>query len=167
MRIHPRLGAVNLALISLYLAPLWGADAMRTLKSPLGAFAEPAHAVAAMAARRLFDVSADGLVRIANLLGGIKLVIAAGLLAYLIEFLRAVATGREVDRATLDVVLLLAVGAIAIWSLPALRFGDPALVRLHTSQLLLVLGALIVVLVDRRGEQALSPRPVFAPAHTG
>jgi len=43
---------------------------------------------------------------IANVLAGIKLVIAAGFVAYVIEFARSLAVGREVDRQTLEVVLI-------------------------------------------------------------
>ncbi len=159
MRTFPRLGAVNFALISLYFAPLWGADALRTLTSPFNGFEDRIHAAVALSIRHLFDVAMSDVVRISNLLGGLKLIVAAGFVAYLIEFARALATKREVDQATLDVVLLMAVGAIVIWAVPALALGDATLVRLHATHLLLVVGALFVVVVERHLEVA-----VMAPA---
>jgi hypothetical protein len=148
MRTCPRLGAVNFALIALYLAPLWGADAVRTLTSPFNGFEDPVHATVAIYLRRVFDLPLADMIAISNLLGGIKLVAAAGFVAYLIEFSRALATGREVDRATLDVVLLLAAVPIVIWAAPALALGDPILIRLYAAHLLLVVGAMIVVAVE-------------------
>lgn len=170
MRTWPRLGAVNLALMSLYFAPVWGADAMRTLSSPFNGFEDRAHAAVAIYFRHLFDLSVDGLVSASNLLGGIKLVIAASFVAYLIEFLRALATGREPDRATLDVVLLLAVVAILIWTLPALALHDAALTRVHATHLLLVAGAVFVVVAERQSEQAnaaQAPTETTPPAWSG
>lgn len=164
MRTFPRLGAVNLALISLYFAPLWGADAMRTLTSPFNGFEDRVHAAVALYFRHLFDFTLLDFIRVSNLLGGIKLVVAAGFVAYLIEFARALATGREVDRATLDVVLLLAVGTIVIWAAPALALGDAALIRLHATHLLLVAGAVFVVVVERQIEQTAPAQSRLATA---
>ena len=124
MRCQPRLGPVNLVLLALYFAPIWGIDAMRALMSPFSGLDDPAHAAAAIYVGRLFDLRFDGLMLTANVLAGIKLVIAAGFLAYVIEFARALAVGRDVDRATLDVVLMAAVGAILVWAMPALAFDD-------------------------------------------
>jgi len=47
--------------------------------------------------REVFDLELEGLLRISGALAGLKLVIAAGFLAYLIEFARAVTVGREPD----------------------------------------------------------------------
>jgi undecaprenyl pyrophosphate phosphatase UppP len=89
----------------------------------------------------------------------VKLVIAAGFFVYLIEFARSAATRRHVNRETLDVVLILAVVGIVIWALPAMALGDGALIQLYATQLLLVVGAIIVVTVERHletPEQALT-----------
>jgi hypothetical protein len=155
MRTYPRLGAVNFALISLYFAPLWGADAVRALTSPFNGFEDRVQATIVLALRQLFDFALPGPIRVSNLLGGIKLVAAAGLVAYLIEFCRALATGREVDRTTLDVVLLLAVATVVSWAVPAFAFGDAALIRLHATHLLLMAGAVFVFVIERQIEQAV------------
>ena len=116
---------------------------------------------------RLFDLRLDGLMHAANVLAGLKLVIAAGFLAYAIEFARALVVGREVDRETLDVVLMAAAGAIAVWAMPALAFVDAGLIRLHATQLVLIAGAVVVIVIERQIEQAiptdsLVPRYKFA-----
>jgi hypothetical protein len=154
-----QLGSANLALVSLYFAPVWGVDAVRALLSPYGGFEDRAQAAAAVYVGRLFDFGLEGLMRTSSVLAGIKLVIAVGFVAYLIEFARSLAVGRAVDRNTLDAVLLLAVGAIAVWALPPLALKDAALIRLCASQLVLVAGAVVVILIERQIEQSAQATP--------
>ncbi len=68
----------------------------------------------------------DGLLRVSNVLAGIKFVVAIAFVAYLIEFARALVVRREPNRETLDAVLLLASVAIVLWAWPALGSGDAA-----------------------------------------
>src|SRR5215510_10500741 len=150
MRSLPGIGAVNAALISIYFGPVWGTDALRALTSPFYGFEHHAHAVAVSHYRALFDFGMDGLVRTSNLLAGIKFVIAIGFFAYLIDFARALVVGREPNRETLDTVLVLAAGAIVVWAWPALASGDGGLIRLHVTQFLLLIGAMIVVSAERQ-----------------
>jgi hypothetical protein len=157
MRSCSRLGAANLALISFYFAPVWGRDAIRALMSPYSGLEDRVHSAAALYFRKLFDVGPDGLALVANVLSGIKLVIAAAFLAYAIEFMRALVKERDVDRDTVDVVLALAFVGIAVWALPALALEDGALVRLYATQLLLVVGAIFVILIERHVEQPPEP----------
>jgi hypothetical protein len=159
----PRLGATNLALMSLYFAPVWAADALHALRSSMRGFDNPAHARAASFVREVFDLGLDGLMRTSNVLAGTKLVIAVAFLAYLIEFARAVVVGREPNRETLDVVLLLAVVGILIWALPAFALDDGTLIRRSATQLLLVAGAVVVVMVER---QIADAAPVEASRST-
>jgi hypothetical protein len=157
MRSGPRLSAVNLALISIYFVPIWGADALRTLVSPFHGFDDRLHAAMATYFCRVFDLPVGGLVHVSNVLGGIELVIAAGFVACFIEFMRSIATGRDVDSATADVVLLLALGAIVIRMMPGVALGDPDMIRLNATQLLLVTGAMVVIVIERHMEQQPIP----------
>ena len=154
MRRQSRLGPANFALLSLYFAPVWGVDALRALLSPFSGFEDPAHAAVAVYVGRLFDLRLDGLMHIANVLAGIKLVIAAGFVAYVIEFARSLVVGREVDRQTLDVVLMLAAVAVVAWAMPALAIGDAGLIRLYATQLMLIASAAIVIVIERHIEQS-------------
>jgi hypothetical protein len=154
MRASSRLGPANLALVSVYFAPVWGGQALRALKSPFGGIEDRAHAAAALSIREVFDFGLDGLMRAANLLAGIKLVIAAAFLAYVIEFARALSAAREPNRETINAVLVLAVTAVGISTLAAVTLGDAALIRLYGTQLLLVVGAVILITVERHVEQA-------------
>jgi hypothetical protein len=164
MRPYPRLGQVNFALVSAYFVPVWGHDALRVLTSPYNGFDDRAHAVAAIYVRDAFDLGLAGLIRTSEMLAGLKLVIAAAFLAYLIEFARALAMRREPNRETVDVVLLLALAAALIWILPTLTLGDPALVRLQATQFLLLLGAAIVIVVERHIEHSAQARAAGAAA---
>ena len=142
MRTRSRLGAVNAAIVALYFTTVWGAEALRLLRSPFHGFEERMHATAAAYFRALCDCGLDGLIRISNALSAIKLLIAAGFLAYLIEFLRARVTGRAPNQETLDYVLLAAVSALMLWAWPALRSGETDLIRLLATQFLLLIGVL-------------------------
>jgi undecaprenyl pyrophosphate phosphatase UppP len=149
----PRLGSVNAALVSIYFAQVWGNDAVRALTSPYHGFENPSHATAAAYFRNLFDFTLDGLIRTAQVLAGIKLVVAVAFVAYLIDFARALVMRREPNRETLDWVLLVASLAIVLWAWPALGSGEPGLIRLHATQFLLLTGAMVVVVIERQIEE--------------
>ena len=137
---------------------------MRALTSPYYGFEQHAQAVAASYFRTLFDLGLDGLLRTSTVLAGIKLVIAAGFVAYLIDFARALVVGREPNRETLDAVLVLAGAAIMLWAWPALGSGDGALIRVQATQFLLLTGAMIVILLERQVEEtAAVSRPTPVP----
>ena len=163
----PSLGSVNLALVSLHFIPVWGRDAVRVLISPYNGLEDRAHATAAIYFRELFDLGFNSLVLISHVLAGIKLVIAAAFVSYAIEFARAWVMRRETDRETIDVVLLLAVADIMLGLIPALAFGDAALVRLYEKQLLLLAGAITVIVVERHlAPEADTPREAAAAPST-
>jgi hypothetical protein len=145
----PSLGSVNLALLSLYFFPLWGRDAGRVLFSSYSSLGDHAHTTTAIYFAGLFGLSFKGMLLTSYALAGIKLVIAAAFVSYMIEFARASVMRREADHETMDVVLILAVASIMLSLIPALAFGDGALVRLYSTQMLLVAGAIIVVIVER------------------
>jgi hypothetical protein len=150
MRSNPGLGLVNFALVSAYFVPAWGHDALLVLTSPYNGFEDRAHAAAAVYFRDLFDLGLEGLIRVSETLAGVRLVIAAAFVAYLIEFARALAMRREPNRETVDVVLLLALSAVGVWIVPTLTTGDPDLIRLQATQFLLLIGAAIVIMIERQ-----------------
>jgi hypothetical protein len=101
---------------------------------------------------------------VANWLAAFKLVVVAALLAYVIEFARAVLSDRAPDRATTDTVLALAVVAVAIWVMQAIVFDPAAVTEAHVAQLLLVAGALIVSTIERHVEDMEAAASVGARA---
>ena len=148
----PRLGLVNFALVSAYFVPAWGHQALRVLTSPYNGFEDRAHAIAAIYIRNLFDFGLAGLIRTSEMLAVLKMVMAAAFVAYIIEFARALATRQEPSRDTVDVVLALALATVLIWIPPTLALGDPDLVRAQATQFLLLVGAAIVLLIERQFE---------------
>jgi hypothetical protein len=159
MRSFPRLGAVNAAIVALYFAPVWGGDGLRALISPFHGFDDRVHAVAASYLREMLDLGLTGLMHTSSVLAGLKFVIAIGFLAYFIDFARALVVGRDVNRETLDVVLVFAVATLMLWAWPALGSGEPVLIRLHATQFLLLSGAMIVILIERHLEEAKASEP--------
>src|SRR5262245_7086586 len=157
----PRLGPYNLALAACYFAPVWSLEAIRALTSPYGGLTDPMPAGAAIRLRALLGLAPEQLLDVATYLAAFKLVVVASLVAYVIEFSRAVVTGRAPDRATTNTVLALAAAAVAIWIMPALAFDPAAATHAHVAQLLLVAGALIVITIERHIEEMVS---VSAPA---
>jgi hypothetical protein len=167
MRAYPGLGLVNFALVSAYFTSAWGRDALQVLTSPyngFGIFEDRAHAAAAIYFGDVFDLGHAGLIRVQEALAGLKMVVAAAFLAYLIEFVRAVATRCEPDRKTVDVVLLLALGTAIIWILPTMALGDHDIIRLQMTRLLLLVGAAIVLMVERHIEHSAPTRVAAGPA---
>jgi hypothetical protein len=175
MRSNPGLGQVNFALVSAYFVPAWGHDALRVLTSPYNGFEDRGHAIAAAYFREVFDLGLTGLIRVSELLAGLKMVVAAAFVAYLIEFARALAMQREPNRETVDVALLLALVAAVIWIVPILWLGDRDLIRVQATQLLLLAGAVVVIMIERQIElsepklaagsaaAAREPEPARAP----
>jgi hypothetical protein len=149
-----KLGSVNLALLSIYFVPAWGRDAVRALTSPYHGLEDRVHAAAATYFRQLFELGLDGLVLTSHVLAGIKLVIAAGFVAYAIEFARSLVIKRDVDKETQEVVIIFALIGTVIWALPALALGDAGLIRLYATQLLMVAGAVVTIIVERQIEKA-------------
>lgn len=146
-----RLGPVNLVLLAFYFIPAWGGGALRALISPYGGLLrEPLHAAAAFGFNDMFDLGFRGLVLASQILAGIKLVIAAAFAAYAIEFARAWVIGRDADRDTIDVVLVLAVVGLVLGALPAMAVGDATIVRLCATQIALIAGAVLVIMVERQ-----------------
>jgi len=158
MRSNPGLGQANFALVSAYFVPAWGHDALRVLTSPYNGFEDRGHAVAAVYFRDVFDLGLVGLIRTSEMLAVLKMVITAAFVAYLIEFARALVMQREPNRETVDVVLLLALGAAIIWILPTLTLGDPDLIRLQATQFLLLVGAATVIMTERHIEDSARAR---------
>jgi hypothetical protein len=154
MRARPSLGLFNLALVAAYFAPVWASDALRALTSPYNGFEDAAHAAVAARIRDLFDFGLDGLIRTSGALAGLKLVVAAGFLAYLIEFARALAVQRMPDQETIDAVLFGSLPVVTLWLLSALAVGDAGVVRAQAAQFLLLVGAAVVITIEQQFERA-------------
>ena len=108
--------------------------------------------IAAVYIREVFNFGLTGLILTARILAVVKLVIAVAFTAYLIELARAVVTRQEPNRETVDVVLLLALVTITFWAVPALTQGNVALLRVEATEFLLLVGAAVVIMIERHVE---------------
>jgi len=162
------LGPYNLALAACYFAPVWGWEAIAALTSPYGGLTDPVHAGAAIRLSGLLDLAPEQLLDVATYLAAFKLVAVASLVAYVIEFSRAIVAGRAPDRATTNTVLVLAVATVGFWIMPALAFEPVSATPAHVAQLLLVAGALIVITIERHIEEmAVAAGPAEPNAAAG
>ncbi len=165
MQFFIRLGAVNLLLVSVYLVPIWLRDALRVLNSPFAALHDGQYAVVAEFVRVHFGWGLDGMLILSKALAGLKLLAVAAMVGFLIEFVRAIAERREPDRATVNMVLGLALMLVSSLALPALTISDPEIVRIYATQIMLVSGAAIVTVAERETEWRAPvvklPRPVL------
>jgi chromate transport protein ChrA len=162
-----RLAPYNLALVACYAAPTWGAEAIKALTSPYGGLVDPVHAAAALRLRIILKLAPERLLDVASWLAAFKLVVVAALLAYIIEFGRALLSDRAPDRATTDAVLVLAVAAVALWIMQAIVFDPAAVTEAHVAQLLLVAGALIVSTIERHIEDMVAAGRLTANSGAG
>ncbi len=150
MRRYPSIGQFNVALIALYVIPVWGRDAARVFISSVYGLDDRAHLVASAFYMRLFNL--HGLPQVATVLAGLKLIMATVFLAYVIDVLRGVAIGRQEDQATLGAALVAAIAGILVFALPFYLGGHGDLVRLQATQFLMVMGAVIVCLTERSAD---------------
>src|SRR5262245_14645344 len=100
MQFYISLGAVNLLLVSVYRVPLWSRDALRVLNSPFGALHDGPHSLVVELFCKIFTLGLDWMLVLSNVLAGFKLLIVAAMIAFMVDFVRAVAERREPDRAT-------------------------------------------------------------------
>jgi len=158
MRRWPCIGSVNAALIAIYFSIAWGSQGYAALISPFMGLDDPAHWTAAAYFRDLLDLRVGGFTRAGALLGGVKFSVAAAFAAYLILFFGGLMVGREPAREIIESVLTLAVIGILIFAVPALAAGDAGATRLYATELLMVIGAAIVLIVEPDEHEQKVPR---------
>jgi hypothetical protein len=57
-----------------------------------------------------------------------------------------------------------AVASVVLWSVPALALDDVGLIRLHATQLLLIVSAVVVITIERHIEERhMAPAPAAIP----
>ena len=163
MQFFISLGAVNLLLVCVYLVPLWSRESLRVLNSPFGALHEHPHAAVVDFFRHSLGLGLDGMLVMAKMLAGFKLLIVAAMVAFLIDFVRAIAERREPDRATINTVLTLAFLLVLTLAVPVVNVDDVELVQSCAAQIMLVSGAVVVTTVEREAERCARPVPSSVP----
>lgn len=159
-----QIGQVNTVLIGIYFVPVWGLAGFKTLTSYVHGLDDRAQFLIATFYHRLLDLEPASLVRVAAAFGGLKLIAASAFLACMIGFVRTLVTTRNPDDETTDLCLILALATVLLSAIPALASGDGELIRLCATQFLLIVGAGIIVGVERSMLGAASdPASVLAP----
>lgn len=151
-----RLSTFNGALIALYFIPVWTIAALHIVLSPVhGLFDRPNVAVA-MFISDVLQTSPLATVRLAWLLAVGKLTVVAFFVAFAVFALRAAT--RKSD--SCDEALAIAIGIASTISFGSMVFaaqvGEQAALRLHATELLLLLGTAIVMLIEAPAEPSRS-----------
>jgi hypothetical protein len=159
-----RISSFNGALLAAYFIPTWTIIALRIMTSPIqGLYERPNIAVALFVSDHLHLV-AMGTVRAAWLLAIGRLTVVAFFALFLVFLCRRQMRGGS------DEALSIALGIGSVMSfaglLMAYHVGETAALRLHATELMLLLGTAIVFLVEHPEQPAPSAaRPEFsAPA---
>jgi hypothetical protein len=145
-----RISSFNGALLAAYFIPTWTTVALRIMTSPIhGLYERPNIAVALFISDHL-HLGAMGTVRAAWLLALGRLTVVAFFALFLVFFLARPRVRRSGGS---DEALAIALGIASVMSFASLlmasHVGEMAALKLHATELLLLLGTAIVFLVER------------------
>jgi hypothetical protein len=154
MSTHWRISTFNGALIAAYFIPTWTMAAFKIMVSPIhGLFEQPNVSVALFISDHL-QLAAITTVRAAWLLALGKLTVVAFFVVFLGLITRV--SARATSGCSETLTLALAIGsAISFASMAmASQVGETAALRLHATELLMLLGTAIVLLVEQPAQPA-------------
>ena len=152
-----RISSFNGALLAAYFIPTWTVIALRIMTSPIhGLYERPNIAVALFISDHL-QLAATGTVRAAWLLVLGRLTVVAFFALFLVFLCRP----RIRASGGADEALSIALGIGSLMSFASLvmayHVGEPAALRLHATELLLLLGTAIVFLVEQPARLQAQP----------
>jgi hypothetical protein len=155
-----RIGSINGALLAAYFIPAWTLVALSIFVAPVhGLYERPSVAVALFLSDQL-QMSGMSTVRAAWLLALGRLTVVAFFAIYLA--LLAIPRTRRSGASDEALGIALAIGSLISFAsmVMASKVGELAALRLHATELLLLLGAAIVLVVER---PATAPKTVDVP----
>jgi hypothetical protein len=144
-----RISSFNGALLAAYFIPTWTMVAFKIMISPIhGLYERPNISVALFISDHL-QLAALATVRVAWLLALGKLTVVAFFAIFVVLITRA--SIRKAGGCDEALALALAIGSVISFAsmLMASQVGETAALRLHATELLLLLGTAIVLLVER------------------
>lgn len=156
-----RIGSVNGALLAAYFIPAWTIVAFNIIVAPVhGLYERPSVAVALFLSDHL-QMAGMSTVRAAWLLALGRLTVVAFFAIYLA--LLCVPRTRKSGGSDEALGIALAIGSLISFAsmVMASKVGEMAALRLHATELLLLLGAAIVILIERPDA---APQSVETPA---
>jgi hypothetical protein len=149
MSAHWRISSISGALIAAYFIPTWTMVAFKIMISPIhGLYERPNISVALFISDHL-QLAGMATVRMAWLLALGKLTVAAFFAIFLVFLTRA--AFRKGGGAGEALAMALAIGSVISFAsmLMASKVGETAALRLHATELLMLLGTAIVMLTER------------------
>jgi hypothetical protein len=158
-----RISTFNGALLAAYFVPTWTIVACKIAVSPVHGFYERANISVALYLNDHLQVAAADLTRFAWLLALGRLTVAAFFVVFLVQITRpAMRRAGECDEA---LGIALGIGSLISFAsmVMASQVGEAAALRLHTTELLLLLGTGIVLLVERPVQAERADLPLQQP----
>ena len=159
-----RMSSANGVLIAAYFIPTWLLIAYRIMVSPIHAFYERPNISVAIFLSDYFHLAAIGAVRAAWLLALAKVTVAAFFAVFLALLTRpAIRKSGGCDEA---LAIALSLGSVISFAsmLMASQAGEMEAMRLHATELLLLLGTGIVMLVEKPAVVAVPAAQSAEPA---
>jgi hypothetical protein len=155
-----RISTLSGALLAAYFIPVWAIVAFRIMVSPIhGLFEQPSVSVALFVSDYL-QLAALATVRVAWLLALGRLTVLAFFAIFLVSTIRASIRRTGASNEALGIAI--AIGGIISFAsmLMASRVGEAAALRLHATELLMLLGTGIVMLCERPENSAAERLPL-------
>jgi hypothetical protein len=144
-----RISTFNGALLAAYFIPTWTIVAFKIMISPIHGFYERPNISVALFVSDHLHLAAAGTVRFAWLLALGKLTVAAFFAVFLVFVTRA--SIRKAGGCDEALAIALTIGSLISFAsmMMASQVGETAALRLHATELLMLLGTAIVLLVER------------------
>ncbi len=154
-----RISTFNGALLAAYFVPTWTIIGFKIMISPIHGFYERPNISVALFVSDYLHVAAMGTVRLAWLLALGKLTVVAFFALFLVFITRP--SIRKAGGCDEPLALALGIGSIISFAsmVMASKVGETAALRLHATELMLLLGTAIVLLVERpaRAQPQIDP----------
>ena len=152
-----RISSFNGALLAAYLIPAWTIAACRIVVAPIHGFYELPNISLALFVGDHLQLSGMDTVRIALLLALARLTVVAFLAVFLFFISRpSIREGGAGDEA---LVMALSIGSAMSFAgvLMASQAGETVALRLHAAELMMMLGTIIVMLIERPAPPQATP----------
>jgi hypothetical protein len=149
-----RISSFSGALLAAYFIPTWTMVAFRIMISPIHAFYERPNIAVALFISDHLQLAGIATVRMAWLLALGKLTVVAFFAIFLVFLARAVI--RKAGGADEALAMALTIGSVISFAsmVMASQVGETAALRLHATELLMLLGTAIVMLTERPAQAA-------------
>ena len=152
-----RISSFNGALLAAYFIPTWTIIAFKIMISPIHGFYERPNVSVALFVSDYLQLAGIGTVRAAWLLALGRLTVVA----FFAIFVALISRPAVRKAGGCDEALAMALGIGSLISFAAMvmasHFGEPEALRLHATELLLLLGTMIVLVVERPAKPQAAP----------